>query len=124
MLYIDPIVDTFADLVGALSKFAFAPADANKEPLIEGYINTARKFHGLVESNLAHHGSSFAAGSRVTIADFVMASHVGNYIANPAFPLNEQVNAIMNETPLFLLYKQKVLNEFTYLKTRPTPGPL
>ena len=117
-------MDTFADQVGALGKFAFAPADENKEPLIEGYINTAKKFHGLVEKNLAHHGGNFAAGNQVTIADFVMASHIGNYIANPAFPLHEQINAIMNETPLFLAYKQKILNEFSYLKTRPTPGPM
>ena len=84
---IDPIVDTFADQMGAMSAFAFASEDADKAPLIEAYVSMARKFHSLVEANLNHHGGKFAAGNKVTIADFVMASHIGNYVTNAAFPL-------------------------------------
>ena len=44
------------------------------------------KFHALVEKTLAHHGKKFIAGDKLTIADFIMASHIGNYVKNPASP--------------------------------------
>ena len=84
--YVDPIVDTFADMLGKLSGFMFAPPD-QQPAAIEAYIETAKKYHKIVESNLVHHGGRFAAGNKVTIADFVMASHIGNYIENANFPL-------------------------------------
>lgn len=84
-MYIDPIVDTFADIMNAMSAVLFAPEGADKTPQIEAYMGIAKKYHGLMEKTLEHHGGRFAAGNQVTIADFVMASYVGNYLVNPAF---------------------------------------
>ena len=52
-----------------------------------------------------------------------MASYVGNYLINAAFPVSSQASAILDETPRFKSYTKAVLNEFPYLNTRPTPGP-
>jgi len=68
-----------------------------------------------MEKNLEHHGGKFAAGNQVTIADFAMASYVGNYVVNSAFPAFSQVSAIVDETPMFKTYTKTVQNEFTYL---------
>lgn len=53
-----------------------------------------------------------------------MASYVGNYVVNPAFPAQSMVAAIVDETPRFKAYMDTVKAEFTYLSTRPTPGPM
>ena len=52
-----------------------------------------------------------------------MASYIGNYINNPAFPLQANANETVSETPKFKAYMTTVLEEFEYLTTRPTPGP-
>ena len=48
-MYADPIVDTFSDIMGALSKMLFPARGANKSALESAYISTARKYHQLVE---------------------------------------------------------------------------
>ena len=87
-----------------MGKYAMSSPES-KEDIAISYVGTVRKFHGLIEMNLAHHGGNFAAGNHITIADFIMASHIGNYLTNPAFPLTAQINAIVSETPLILAYK-------------------
>ena len=121
--FIDPLVDTFADIINSLAKFMFAPEE-EQGPLKESYIELAKKFHALVESNLNAHSGKFAAGEKVTIADFVMASYVGNYLINTAFPASSEAMATVGDTPKFEAYMQTVQDEFTYLKTRPTPGAM
>jgi glutathione S-transferase len=93
----------------------FAPAGSDTAPIIEKYIAIAKKYHMIMEKNLEHHGGKFAAGNQVTIADFAMASYVGNYVVNSAFPAFSQVSAIVDETPMFKTYTKTVQNEFTYL---------
>ena len=122
--YVDPVVETFGDLITAMGKVMFVPNNVDKMPLIFSYVEFARKYHKILENNLNHHGGNYAAGNHVTIADFVMASYIGNYLLNPAFPAAAQAMAIVGETPKFEAYIQTVQNEFTYLKTRPTPGPM
>ena len=87
-------------MLGKLSGFMFAPPD-QQPAAIEAYIELATKYHNIVEKNLAHHGGKFAAGNTVTIADFVMASHIGNYIENANFPLAQQMKDTLSGTPLF-----------------------
>ena len=70
-----------------ISAILFAPEGTDKTPMIEAFLALAKNYHGLMEKNLEHHGGKFTAGNQVTIADFVMASYIGNYIVNPAFPV-------------------------------------
>ena len=109
-------------MLGKLSGFMFAPPD-QQPAAIEAYIGLAKKYHAIVERNLTHHGGKFAAGDQITIADFVMASHIGNYIENANFPLAQQMKESLAETPKFQTYCQTVLETFSYLKTRPQPLP-
>ena len=73
--------------MGALQKILFEQVEANKPAHIEAYVSFAKKYHMIMEKNLENHGGKFAAGNQVTIADFVMASYIGNCVLNPAFPL-------------------------------------
>lgn len=99
--YIDPLVETFGDLMGHLAKIIYAPTGADMMPMLFDLAEFARKYHAMVESNLEHHGGRYTAGDQVTIADFVMASYIGNYLVNPAFIGSQQVSAIVGETPKF-----------------------
>lgn len=120
---IDPIIDTFGDVLDQVAKLLQAAPDADQAALAEGFLSIARKYHGLVDKNIEQHGGQFACGNEVTIADFVLASYVGNYLHNPAFPISAQAKAIVGQTPRFEAYTLTVLKEFTHLKTRPTAGP-
>ena len=102
--YVDPVVETFGDLLTAMSKLMFAPASSDKMPLIFAYVEFAKKYHTMLENNLSHHGGRYAAGNQLTIADFVMASYIGNYLVNPAFPGSSQAMAIVGDTPKFQAY--------------------
>lgn len=82
-------METFGDVIGALTKVFVAPPGTDTGPLIEAYVSIAKKYHVMVEKSLENHSGKFAAGNQVTIADFVMASYVGNYVVNPAFPAFE-----------------------------------
>jgi len=62
-MYIDPIVDTFADVMNAVGALLLAPESVDKAPLVEAYLGIAKKYHGLMESTLEHHGGRFAAGN-------------------------------------------------------------
>ena len=120
--YCDPVVDTWADVLGAMSGLLFAQTEEQKAAAATKYTEVAGKMHGLIEKNLTHHGGRFAAGNKCTIADVCMASYVGNYIDNP----NSAMSALGKAAPMgpkFTAYCQTIRNEFPYLKTRPTPGP-
>ena len=122
-LLVDPIVETWGDVLGVLAGILFAPDD-QKPAAIEKYLGVAKKLHQLAEKCLAHSQGKFIAGSKVTIADFIFASYIGNYIENENAPVSAPAKATLDETPLFKSYCDVVLNEFPYLKTRPAPGPL
>lgn len=89
--------------MNALAGFLFSPPD-KKDAAIQGWLAACRKYHGLVEANLVNHGGKFAASNEVTIADFVMASYIGNYLTNANFPLVQQSMATVEETPRFKAY--------------------
>ena len=76
----------------------FAPDDQKPEKL-EGILGVMKRFHGLIEKGLVHHGGKLAAGNHVTIADFVLASYVGNYLGNPYCPAQAGIDGVMDATP-------------------------
>jgi len=47
--YVDPIVETFGDLMGHLAKIISAPAGADNMPLLFALAEFARKYHAMVE---------------------------------------------------------------------------
>lgn len=71
--YIDPVVDTFADVLGAQAMVAFAQDDEGRKAGMEKFLGVIVKFAKLLEANMAHHKGKFAAGNNITIADFVVA---------------------------------------------------
>jgi len=84
----------------------------------------AGKFHGLIEAALTKHGGKYCAGNTVTIADFVLASYVGNYINNPAAIVGDAAKSQLANTPKFEAYTNLVMETFPHLKSRPAPGPM
>ena len=91
--YCDPIVDCWGDLMAALGAWAYAPPGEAQDAAMVAWRAYVDKFHALVEKTLAHHGKKFIAGDKVTIADFVMASYIGNYVNNPNSPFSPEGTA-------------------------------
>ena len=71
-----------------------------------------------MEKTLTHHGGKFAGGSKVTIADFILASYIGNCLENPNNPAKVPMEAAMDDTPKFKTYVMTAKDTFTHLKTR------
>ena len=101
--YIDPVVDTWGDLMNLLAGVLFAPPDQQPAAL-EKYLGVVKGLHGIIEKSLKHHGGRFAAGDKVTIADFVMASYIGNYVFNANCPVAEPAKSTLGATPGFEAY--------------------
>merc|ERR1712060_551643 len=84
-MYVDPIVDTWADYMGGLSKVIFGGATPE---LIEEFVKDdgiALKVVRLIERTLAHSPGKFIAGDKMSIADFIACSFIANYLMNDAF---------------------------------------
>ena len=121
-LYHDPIVDTFADVLGASTKILFG-SEADKPKNVEAFIAIAKKFHKMADTQMCHHGGKFIGGNSVGMGDFVMASWIGNFVHNPENPFTQPLQATCSDTPKFKQYCQTVMTEFTWLKQRGKPNP-
>ena len=123
--YIDPVVDTFADVLAAQSVFAFAQDDEGRNAGIEKYKTVATKFYKLVESNMKHHGGKYAAGNMITIADFVIAGHMTGCSINkqsplPFYGLSEQ---IMPSVPTYKALQDTLMKDLPFLQEQRPPYP-
>ena len=116
--YCDPIVDTWGDVVGSAGGFAFAQDEEAKAAALTKFEDTCTRFHGLVEKNFAHHGGKFVAGNKMTIADFCMASYLGNFVYNPLNPISQTMQGKMDSYPKLKVYAEARETTFPYLKTR------
>ena len=115
--HIDPIVDTWSDICAAFAGIAFAP-DADKPAAIDKAVNVAKKVNALAEKSLVKCGGPFIAGKKVTIADFFMASYMGNMVTNPLNPASQRIIACLDETPKFKAYCETLKKEFPHLSQR------
>lgn len=70
--YCDPIVETWGDVIGALGAVAFAKDDESKKAAKEKLLEICCKFSSMIEKGMALHNGKFAAGEKMTIADFVL----------------------------------------------------
>lgn len=79
--YADQIVDTYSDVLGKATPILFGP-ESEKQKNIEAFLAIAKLYNQMVERNLNHHNGKWAAGNTISIADFCMASYIGNFIMN------------------------------------------
>ena len=110
--------------MAALTAWAYAPPGEAQDAAMVAWRAYVDKFHALVEKTLAHHGKKFIAGDKVTIADFVMASYIGNYVNNPNSPFSPEGTASAAPHPNLQKYIATVEATFTHLKTRGAVGPV
>ena len=123
-LLVDPICETWGDVVGGMAKVFFAP-EAERPALMMAFVDgVCTKFMGICEKNLAKHGGKFIAGNSVTIADFVMSSFIHNMIQNPASPLNKPLESKVASFPKFQAYMKVNNAEFAaHIQARGQVGP-
>lgn len=108
---IDPIVETYSDVLNGMAKIIQAKAD--KDQLMKEFkTGVAAKFHSLLEKTLATHSGKFIVGDKVTIADFVLASHISNNLINEKNPCSTALQASLGSNPKFSAYMKTNLNEF------------
>ena len=50
---------------------------------------------------MRHHSGKYAAGDSLTIADFVLASYIGNFINNKVNPVSEKLKVALQNYPRF-----------------------
>ena len=86
-MLIDPIIETWMDLMKEQAKIVFnlEVSDEEKRALMRTYAEgIVTKFHTLCETQLSELGgsSTFMAGESVTIVDFVMCSYAANTVHN------------------------------------------
>ena len=55
-----------------------------------------QNLHNRMESILMRHKEKYAAGSRLSIADFVLAAYVRNHLLNPASPVSATLQALLD----------------------------
>ena len=120
---IDPVVETFGDVIGAIGGVAFAQDDAAKTAALEKFTKITTAFLGLVSKYLNCHQGKFLCGNKVTIADFIMASFFGNLVKNSNCPLQGVCAGLVDSNPRMKSYCDNICNEMTYLKTRGPIGP-
>ena len=86
-MYVDPIVDTWGDFMGGLSKVMFGGCTPE---LIEEFTKEdgiAMKMVRLIDTTLAHSNGKFIAGNKITIADFIGVCVIANYLLNEQTPV-------------------------------------
>ena len=121
--YADPIVDTFGDILTAAGKTQFGGDEAEKAAAITPFMAIVRMYNCMMEKNLIQHGGKWAASNTISIADFIMASYIGNFIMNEQNPLSPMLKECLDETPKFKAYCMAIMIEFKHLKTRGNVGP-
>ena len=123
-MYIDPIVDTWADYMSGLSKVLFG--GSSQELINEFSTGIHMKMIMLIEKTLAHSNGKFIAGNKITIADFVAVCVIANYMENDSTPVKAGASAAVDaaNTPKFDAYRKVILNECkAWLDKRPKPLP-
>ena len=119
---IDPMVETFGDVISCIGGVAFA-ADADKPAAIEKFTKVTTAFMSLVCKVMDSHKGKWFVGNKITIADFIMASFMGNLVNNPNCPLKGVCEPMVMNNPRMKAYCATIMSEFTYLKTRGPIGP-
>jgi hypothetical protein len=123
-MLIDPIVETYSDVLAGAGGVVFNP-NPDKGPLIAAYVDgICTKFMALCEANLAKHGGKFIAGPTVTIADFAMSCFVHNMLQNSAAPWSGALQAKFTQFPKLCVYAKVCNDEFAaQIKKRGPVGP-
>ena len=125
-MYVDPIVDTWADYMGGLSKVLFGGCTPELIDAFAGPDGVHMKMIKLIERTLAHSNGKFIAGNNITIADFIACSVIANYLMNDNTPVKAKANESVDAAtlPKFTAYRAVILEECkVWLAKRPTPLP-
>ena len=120
---VDPIIESFGDVIGCVGGVAFAPEGEAKNAAIQKFTDVTKRFLMLVDKALSSHSGKWVAGNSITIADFVMASFYGNLVMNPNCPLKGVTAPMIMAMPKLKSHSQNVAKEMTYLTTRGAIGP-
>ena len=116
--YVDPVIDLWADIQGAMAKVLFAASDDQKPELMAKYGEVCKIAGNLWDTMLNHHNGKYIAGNSVTIADFICASFIGVILMNNNSPFQATAKQAVNGCPKFQAYCKNLWNEFPFLKAR------
>lgn len=123
--YIDPVVDTFADVLGAQSMVAFAQDDEGRKAGMEKFCGVIVKFAKLLEANMAHHKGKYAAGNSITIADFVVAGLMQGVTRNKGseYPFYAECAKLLPAQAGYMAYEERLIQALPHLSAQRPPYP-
>ena len=123
-MVVDPIIDTWADVMNGLSKVLFG---GGSQELIDEFCNGVFiKMVKLIERSLGKNNGKFLLGSKMSIGDFVAVCVIANILENPSSPVQAKCNELVNAAnlPKFSVYRTAVTQECSaWLSKRPQPLP-
>ena len=111
--YCDVIIDQWSDMLKCLDPFLGGGTDEEK---MAGAMENIQKVHvacfKLMEAQLEALGTTYIAGNKLCIADFVMSAFVHNIYENPNGPLNGAVAETIESYPKVKAYFGRLKEEF------------
>ena len=119
---VDGLVDTYADVLGSMSKILFSPESDRPELVKQCCSGIIVKWHRLLERTLASHNGKFVAGNNATIADFIMASYINNNLCNPNCPISQGASGSVGEFPKLQAYVK--FNQAEFKQSGPVMVPM
>ena len=109
---IDPIVETYGDVLAGMYKITFAKE--NKEQLKADFLSgIVINYNNMIENILERTNCKFLASDSVTIADFILTAYIHNMLMNPLSPLHSDFQMILENYPRFKAYIKVNQEEFS-----------
>ena len=111
--YVDPIVDLYVEIIQKKDALRFhLNIFSKKKECTEDLLKAITNINRQAQRNFADHGGKFAAGNKITIADFVLASMIDSFILNPDSKVSKPARADLDSTPKLKSYLQTICKVF------------
>ena len=90
----------------------------SKEKCLNELLNIVKSMSSLAERNFNKHGGKFAAGSKLSLADFILVAFINNYLHNSECEISILANSALYLTPKFKSYIDRICEKIPSVKER------
>jgi len=123
-IIIDSVLESYGDVLTGMSSIIFSPEDGKEAAGLAFQSGALTKYHNFLEKILTQSKGKFVAGKKVTIADFILASHIHNMVMNDLSPVKHLMETTLVNCPKLQAYIKVNMAEFKEWNTKRQPGPM